>query len=128
MAKVKATVGMYKANRYCETHFEGEIITMEEYDELIENKEEEIQFDEREFSEYLAKYYTTDEVFAMTEEEKQIVQEDFARYCRNSASDSVSDGWEYIEIRTEVEISDEVLADIIAKKTTKAKCPCPCNQ
>lgn len=127
MAKVKATVGMYQANRYCETHFEGEIITMEEYDELIENREEEIQFDEQEFSEYLAEYYTTDEVFAMTEEEKQNVQEDFARYCRDSASDSVSDGWNYIEIRTEVEISDKDLAEIAPKKP-KAKCPCPCNQ
>lgn len=127
MAKVKATVGMYQAKRYCETHFEGEIITMEEYDELVKNREEEIQLDEQEFSEYLAEYYTTDEVFAMTEKEKQNVRKDFENYCRDAASDVISDGWNYIEICTEVEISDEDLAEIIAKKP-KAKCPCPCNQ
>lgn len=127
MAKIKATVGMYQANRYCETHFEGEIITMEEYDELIKNREEEIQLNEQEFSEYLAEYYTTDEVFAMTEEEKQNVRKDFENYCQDWASDSISDGWNYIEIRTEVEISDKDLEEIIAKKP-KAKCPCPCNQ
>lgn len=127
MAKVKATVGMYQAKRYCETHFEGEIITMEEYDELVKNREEEIQLDEQEFSNYLAEYHTTDEVFAMTEEEKQNVRKDFEDYCREAASDVISDSWNYIEIRTEVEISDKDLAEIISKKP-KAKCPCPCNQ
>ena len=127
MAKVKATVGMYKATRYCESHFEGEIITIEEYDELTENREEEIKFDEQEFSGYLTDNYTADEIFAMTEEDKQNVRKDFESRCQDWALDSLEDDWEYVEIYTEVEISDKDLAEITPKKP-KAKCPCPCNQ
>ena len=122
MEKVKATVGMYKATRYCETHAEGEIITVEEYEELTKSKEEEIKFDEREFADYLGDNYTTDEVFAMSEEDKLNVRRDFENRCQDWVLDNLMDGWEYIEIRTEVVISDKDLADIIAKKV-KAKCP-----
>ena len=127
MVKVRATVGMYQATRYCNSHYEGEIITIEEYDEILKDREEEIRLDEREFSDYLSENYSTDEIFAMTEEDKQKVREDFESNCRDWASDNLSDSWEYLEISTEVEISDKDLAEITPKKT-KAKCPCPCNQ
>lgn len=127
MAKVKATVGMYQATQYCETHFEGEIITVEEYDELVENREEEIKLGRQDFSDYICENYTTDEIFAMTEEEKQNVREDFERRCQDWALESLEGCWEYLEIRTEVEISDKDLAELAPKKP-KAKCPCPYNQ
>ena len=127
MVKVKATVGMYQATRYCDSHSEGEIITVEEYGELLKNRAEEIRLDEREFSDYLSDNYSTDEVFAMTEEDKQNVREDFESRCEDFALNSIDDGWKYLEIRTEVVISDRDFADITVKKA-KAKCPCPCNQ
>lgn len=127
MVKVKATVGMYKAKRYCETHCEGEVITTEEFDGLVKDREEEIKLDEQELLDYLDDNYTMNEIFVMTEEEKQNVQKDFENRCRDWALDALSEGWEYIEIRTEVVISDKDFADITSKKT-KEKCPCSCNQ
>lgn len=127
MVKVKATVGMYKAKSCCNTHCAGEVITIEEYDGIAKDREEKIKLDEQGFSDYLDDNYTTNEVFAMTEADKQNVQKDFEKHCRECAWEALSDEWEYIEIRTEVVISDKDFADITSKKA-KEKCPCSCNQ
>lgn len=127
MIKVKATVGMYQATSVCETEVEGKIITVEEYDEVLRVKENEIKNSNDDFRDFLEVNYTTDELWDMDEQEKQRVKAKFEEYCKEKASECLIDEWDYFEIYTEVVISDKEFAEIAPKKA-KAKCPCPCNQ
>ena len=124
MAKAKAKVTVYKKSRvYGYGYDKPDLISEEQYEELVADRKEELVKDDGEFEDYLADNYSWTEVFEMNEDEKAEVRAEYAVKCADWARDDLEDDWDYEELEVEVEIPTTV-----AEKKPKAKCPCPCNQ
>lgn len=125
MAKVKAKVIVYKKrNRvYGYGYDQPDLISEEQFEELVADRKAELEKDENEFEEYLSDNYSLREVFEMSEDEKAEVRAEYADKCVDWARDDLEEDWDYEEIETEVEIPTATTV-----KKPKAKCPCPCNQ
>lgn len=124
MAKVKATVIVYKKSRvYGYGYDQPDLISEEQYEKLVADRKEELVKDDGGFEDYLADNYSWTEVFEMNEDEKTEVRVDYADKCAEWARDDLEEDWDYEEVEVEVEIPTTV-----APKKPKAKCPCPCNQ
>ena len=124
MAKAKVKVGIYKKSRvYGYGYDNPDLISEEQYEELVADRKAELEKDENEFKDYLSDNYSYREIFDMSEDEKAEVRAEYADKCVDWARDDLEEDWDYEEIETEVEIPAETPA-----KKSKAKCPCPCNQ
>lgn len=125
MAKAKVKVGIYKKRQrvYGYGYDNPDLISEEQYEELVADRKEELVKSEGEFEDYLSDNYSYKEIFDMDEDEKAEVRAEYADKCTDWARDDLEEDWDYEEIETEVEIPAETPA-----KKPKAKCPCPCNQ
>lgn len=107
MAKAKVKVGIYKKARssfgygYSDN---PEVISEEKFEELVADRMEELRFDYKEFADYLADYYTYEELFDMDENEKAKVRKEYEQGWVERAREDVKADWDYYEIETEVEI------------------------
>ena len=121
MAKAKVKVGIYKKRQrvYGYGYDNPDLISEEQFEELVADRKAELEKDENEFEEYLSDNYSLKEVFDMNEDEKAEVRAEYADKCVDWARDDLEEDWDYEEIETEVEIPS---------KHPKGKCPCPCNQ
>lgn len=124
MAKAKAKVVVYKKSRvYGYGYDKPDLISEEQYEELVADRRKELEKDDGEFEDYLSDNYSYKEIFDMDEDEKAEVRAEYANKCADWARDDLEEDWDYEEIETEVEICAEVLS-----KQSKGKCPCPCNR
>lgn len=125
MAKVKVKVVVYKKRQRVAGfgYDKPDLISEEQYEELVADRREELEENEREFEDYLMDNYSYKEIFDMDEDEKAKVRAEYAQQCVDWAREDLEEDWDYEEIETEVEIPTE-----IAPKETKAKCPCPCKE
>ena len=124
MTKTKVKVGVYKKSRvYGYGYDNPDIISEEQYEELIAERKEKLEKDEVEFEDYLSDNYSWKEVFDMDEDEKDEVRAEYATKCADWARDDLEEDWDYEEIEVEVEIPAVNLS-----KQPKGKCPCPCNR
>jgi hypothetical protein len=124
MAKAKAKVTVYKKSRtYGYGYDKPDIISEEQYEELVADRKEELVKSESEFEDYLADNYSYKEVFDMDENEIAEVLAEYADKCADWARDDLEEDWDYEELEVEVEICTEV-----PSKQSKGKCPCPCNR
>ena len=125
MAKVKAKVIVYKKrNRvYGYGYDKPDLISEEQYEELVADRKEELEKSGNDFEDYLSDNYSLKEVFDMNEDERAEVRAEYAQQCADWARDDLEEDWDYEELEVEVEIPAE-----IAPKETKAKCPCPCKE
>ena len=123
MAKTKVKVGVYKKSRrvYGYGYHKPDLISEEQYEELIADRRKELEKDENTFVDYLADNYSWKEVFDMDEDEKAEVLSEYAVKCDDWARDDLEEDWDYEEIETEVEIP-------LTTPKGKCLCPCPCNQ
>ena len=124
MAKVKAKVVVYKKRQrvYGYGYDNPDLISEEQFEELVADRKEELVKNDGEFEDYLADNYSWTEVFEMNEDEKAEVRAEYANKCADWARDDLEEDWDYEEIETEVEIPAET-----PSKQPKGKCPCPCN-
>jgi hypothetical protein len=122
MAKAKVKVTVYKKrNRvYGYGYDNPDLISEEQFEELVADRKAELEKSEVEFEDYLSDNYSWKEVFDMDEDEKAEVRTEYTNKCTDWARDDLEDDWDYEEIETEVEIPTEI--------PSKGKCPCPCNQ
>ena len=118
-AKVKVTVYKKRSRVYGYGYDNPDLISEEQYEELVANRKEELEKDEGEFEDYLADNYSWKEVFDMNEDERAKVRAEYAEKCADWARDDLEEDWDYEEIETEVEIPS---------KQPKGKCPYPCNR
>lgn len=124
MAKTKVKVGIYKKSRvYGYGYDNPDLISEEQYEELIANRKAELENNDNEFEDYLENNYSYKEVFDMDEDDRAEVRAEYADKCIDWARDDLEEDWDYEEIEVEVDIPAE-----IAPKKPKSKCPCPCNQ
>ena len=121
MAKAKVKVGIYKKRQrvYGYGYDNPDLISEEQFEELVADRKEELVKSEGEFEDYLSDNYSYKEIFDMDEDEKAEVRAEYADKCTDWARDDLEEDWDYEEIETEVEIPS---------KQPKGKCPCPCNQ
>ena len=125
MAKAKVKVGIYKKRQrvYGYGYDNPDLISEEQYEELVADRKEELVNSESEFEDYLSDNYSYKEIFDMDEDEKAEVRAEYANKCVDWARDDLEEDWDYEEIETEVEIPAET-----PSKQPKGKCPCPCNR
>ena len=125
MAKAKVKVGIYKKRQrvYGYGYDNPDLISEEQFEELVADRKVELEKSEGEFEDYLSDNYSYKEIFDMDEDEKAEVRAEYADKCTDWARDDLEEDWDYEEIETEVEIPA-----VITEKKPKAKCPCPCNQ
>lgn len=124
MAKAKVKVGIYKKSHvYGYGYDKPDLISKEQYEELVADRKEELEKDEVSFEDYLADNYSWKEVFDMDEDDKAEVRAEYADKCAEWARDDLEEDWDYEEMEIEVDIPAEA-----PSKKPKAKCPCPCNQ
>ena len=121
MAKVKVKVIVYKKRQrvYGYGYDNPDLISEEQFEELVADRKAELENNESEFEDYLSDNYSYREIFDMSEDEKAEVRAEYADKCVDWARDDLEEDWDYEEIETEVEIPS---------KQPKGKCPCPCNQ
>lgn len=100
MAKVQATVVLYRNDsEYDYT----DILTQEDYEELIKTRAKEMYEDPEEFLQYLEDNYTLLEIFNLTEQDKKVIKkDDFKYHCETWARDEFSEQYSRIELETEV--------------------------
>ena len=111
MAKVKAKVVVYKKRQrvYGYGYDNPDLISEEQFEELVADRKAELEKSEIEFEDYLSDNYSWKEVFDMDENEKAEVRAEYANKCADWARDDLEDDWDYEEIETEVD------------------CPCECH-
>ena len=122
MAKTKVTVGIYTATRFNSFYSAGTAISEEKFEEFVQKRADELKREGHQFEDYLCDYYTYQEVFDMSDEEKAEVLQEYADKCVDWARDELDGDWEYSEVEVEVEVPTAV-----APKQPKGKCHCPCN-
>lgn len=120
-AKVKVIVYTKKSYRYGYGYENPDLISEEQYEELVANREEELAKDEGAFEDYLADNYSWKEVFEMNEDEKAKVCAEYADKCSDWAREDLEEYWDYEEIETEVEIP-------FTPPKGECLCSCPCNR
>lgn len=111
MAKVKAKVIVYKKrNRVYGHEYDDkpDLISKEQFEELVADRKVEFEKDDGSFEDYLADSYSWKEVFDMSEDEKAELRAEYADKCTDWARDDLEKDWDYEEIETEVEIPTEV--------------------
>ena len=125
MAKAKAKVIVYKKKQRVAGfgYDKPDLISEEQYEELVANRRKELEKDASEFEDYLSDNYSLKEVFDMDEYERAEVCAEYAVKCADWARDDLKEDWDYEELEVEVEIPTTITV-----KKPKAKCPCPCNQ
>lgn len=124
MAKAKAKVTIYKKLRvYVYGYDQPDLISEEQYEKLVADREAELEKDDGEFENYLADNYSWKEVFDMDEDDKAKVRSEYAVKCAKWARDDLEEDWDYEELEVEVDIPTATIP-----KKPNAKCPCPCNQ
>ena len=125
MAKAKAKVVVYKKKpRVAGFGYDKpDLISEEQYEELVADRRRELEKSESEFEDYLSEHYSYKEVFDMDECERVEVRTEYAIKCADWARDDLEEDWDCEELEVEVEISTAITVN-----KPKAKCPCPCNQ
>ena len=125
MAKAKVKVGIYKKRQrvYGYGYDNPDLISEEQFEELVADRKVELEKSEGEFEDYLSDNYSYKEIFDMDEDEKAEVRAEYANRCADWARDDLEEDWDYEELEVEVEIPAEV-----PSKQPKGKCPCPCNR
>jgi hypothetical protein len=126
MAKTKVKVGVYTKSRraYGHGYDKPDLISEEQYEELVADRKKELVESESDFEDYLEDNYCSyKEIFDMDEDEKAEVRAEYADKCADWAREDLEEDWDYEEFETEVEIPAEV-----PSKQPKGKCPCPCNR
>ena len=87
-----------------------EVISAEEYNDILATRAREFYEDENEFAEWLEDNYSASAVWYMTDEEKKKIREvDFKNKCVEWALDDIESEWDPFDITTEVD------------------CPCDCH-
>ena len=87
-----------------------EVISAEEYREILSARAREFYEDTHEFYEWLEERYSAGDVWDMTEEtKKSIKEEEYRNKCVEWAYDDIEGEWDPFEITTEVD------------------CPCDCH-
>ena len=125
MAKAKVKLIVYKKRQrvYGYGYDNPDLISEEQFEELVADRKVELEKSESEFEDYLSDNYSYKEIFDMDEDEKAEVRAEYADKCVDWARDDLEEDWDYEEIETEVEIPAET-----PSKQSKGKCPCPCNR
>ena len=119
MAKVKVKVYKKRQRVYGFGYDKPDLISEEQYEELVADRRKVLEKDESEFEDYLADNYSCKKVFNMDEDEKAEVRIEYANKCADWARDDLEEDWGCEEIEVEVEIPTEV-----PSKQPTRKCPC----
>lgn len=67
-----------------------EIISEAEYEAKVEEEANGFAADDYQFGQWLNEHYNADEIWDMTEAEKEEVKADWLKYCREGAEDELS--------------------------------------
>ena len=97
MAYIKRNVQVYI------NWVDREVMTQEEYERMRDDRLDEKLQDDWDFNEWLAGEYNLNEVFDMTDDDKDEVRERYQRYCEECVEDGMRDDGYSIE-ETEVEV------------------------
>jgi hypothetical protein len=112
MAKVKTTVVMYQHTYY------DDIISEEEYQEMLNKRIEACDHSESEFDDWLGAKYTAIDIFKMDEKEKARVKDLYHQVNVEYVQSELADEWERIETTVYVDFDKQL--------KNECNCGCPC--